>query len=368
MEPRLPSGPAHPESVQAIARQELRPEMHRPRRTTQVLLLALALGVCDQSYWQYSNVDHYWPTYWLPFVHGTGQAPEQYRVGIKLAAWWLVQHFHWGFRHGFVLMDVVALVAAVLLTYNLLERRPAIREAGVGLQWFAAAAVFALAAYYLGWVGSFLRPETLPSVGLTVVMAWLWNVRAKPRYGGHIATACALILVSAAQAWIRADIPCALNAGILLVSLTTSGRQFSLPKRLATVISFLCVAVAAGTQLYMMRVLYPHASYGSTPVFMVTRELHHWLELPPFLVFMLPVAWTGVQAWRRRATLDGPSRGLLVGAAIYLVLWILLGKVDEVRIFIPFALALTPLSAELAVRKIGRSPEVPTAAIAGGEA
>lgn len=367
MEPRLPSGPAHPETIQAIACQESRPEVPRPRRTTQMLLLALALGVCDQTYWLYSNIDHYWPTYWLPYVHGTGLAPEQYRLGVKLAAWWLVQHFHWGFRHGFVLMDIVGLIVAVLLTYNLLECRRAIREAGPGLQWFAAAAVFGLAAYYLAWVEFFLRPETLPSVGLTVVMAWLWSIRAKPNRSSNIAIACALIIASAVQAWIRADIPCALNAGILLVSLTPSGRGLSLPKRWAIVTSFVCIAIAAGTQLCIMRVLYPHASYGPTPVFMVVHDLHHWLELPPFLVFMLPVAWTGVQAWRRRATLDGPSRGLLFGAAIYLVLWVLMGKIDEVRIFIPFALALTPLSAELAVRVINRPSEMLTTGIAEGE-
>lgn len=366
MEQRLPSGPAHPQSVQEIASLDLRPEASRPRRTAQVLLLALALGVCDQTYWLYSNVDHYWPTYWLPYVHGIGMAPEQYRVGVKLAAWWLVEHFHWGFRHGFVLMDIVALIIAVLLTYNLLERRQTMRNAGIGLQWFAAAAVFALAAYYLSWVGFFFRPETLPSVGLTILMAWLWSVRAKPNYGGNIAVACGLILASAAQAWIRADVPCALNAGILLVSLTPSGSELSLPKRWAIATSLLCIAVAGTTQLYIMRVLYPHASYGPTPVFMVTHDLHQWLELPPFLVFMLPVAWTGVQAWRRRTTVDGPSRGLLFGAAIYLILWLLMGKIDEVRIFIPFALALAPLTAELAVRKINRPLKMPTTGIAEG--
>ena len=367
MKSRLPSGPAHPESVQAIACQELRPELPRPRRTTQVLLLALSIGVCDRTYWLYSNVDHYWPTYWLPYVHGTALAPEQYRVGVKLTAWWLVQHFHWGFRLGFTLMDVVGLIVAVLLTYNLLERRQTIRDAGVGMQWFAAAAVFALAAYYLAWAGFYFRPETLPSVGLTVVMAWLWSARPKPNPGGSIAIAVALVLASAVQASIRADIPCALNAGIFLVSLTASGREFSLPKRLAIVTSFTCIAVAAGTQLYIMHVLYPHASYGSTPVFMVTRDLHQWLGLPPFLVFMLPVVWTGVQAWRRRATLDGPSRGLLLGAAIYLILWLLMGKIDEVRIFIPFAIALAPLSAEMVLRKISRPSQVPSTAIAEGE-
>jgi hypothetical protein len=114
--------------------------------------------------------------------------------------------------------------------------------------------------------------------------------------------------------------------------------------------------------------MYPHAGYGRTPVFMVTRDLHMWLGLPPFVVFMLPVAWTGLQAWRRRASLDGPSLGLLLGAAIYLLSWILMGKIDEVRIFIPFALALSPLTAEFALRGIQPTRNLPAATITEGEA
>jgi hypothetical protein len=82
---------------------------------------------------------------------------------------------------------------------------------------------------------------------------------------------------------------------------------------------------------------------------------------------MLPVAWTGGQAWRRRKHLDGASLGLLLGAAIYFVLWILMGKVDEVRIYIPFALALMPLSAELALRRIRGGPALPPDASHLGE-
>lgn len=364
----MPSGGANLERARTAEGRETRSQLRHIRRTTQILLLALAAGVCDQTYWLYSNVEHYWPAYWLPYVYGTGLAPEQYRIAVKFAAWWLVRHLHWGFRHGFVLMDVIGLVVAVLLTFNLLERRRVFQEASTERQWLAAAVVFALAAYYLEWVGSFFRPETLPSVGLTLLLAWLWTARPKGSLGRHAAIVCALILVSAIQAWIRADIPCALNAGIFLISITRFGQELSLPKRTAIATSLACVAIPLGTQLYIMRVMYPHASYGSTPVFMVTRDLHMWLGLPPFVVFMLPVAWTGLQAWRQRASLDGPSLGLLLGAAIYLLSWILMGKIDEVRIFIPFALALSPLTAEFALRRIQPTRNLPAATITEGEA
>jgi hypothetical protein len=85
---------------------------------------------------------------------------------------------------------------------------------------------------------------------------------------------------------------------------------------------------------------------------MATRDLRDPFIFPPFLLFMVPLAWTAVQAWRQRAMLDTGSRALLLGAAIYLVLWIVFGKLDEVRIFIPFAIVLIPITMELAVRRI----------------
>lgn len=350
----MPDGGAEVRRAPTVQDRAARLQLPRPRRIAQAVLLALAIGICDQNYWQYSNVDHYWPKSWLPYIYGTGLAPEQYRIGVKFVAWWLVEHLHWGFRYGFTLLDTIGLFVAVLLTYRLLEQRKTVREASIELQWLAAAVLFALAAYYLLWVGFFFRPETLPSTGFTVVLAWLWTARSKGSSRDHIITVGGLILASAAQAWIRPDIPVALNAGIFFIGISRYGRDLPLPKRIAIATSLVCIAVAVGIQLYIMRVMFPHAGYGPIPILMVTHDLHQWLTFPPFLVFMFPVAWTGLQAWRQRANLDGPSLGVLLGAAIYLFLWILLGKIDEVRIFLPFALALSPLTAELVLRNVRR--------------
>ena len=129
-----------------------RPANAGPQRTARMLLLAFALGLCDLTYWQYSYLDRINPDYWKSFIDGVGLAPEQYRIGVKLAAWWMVQHFGWGFRHGFTLFDVVSSLAAVFLLYNLLQRRAAVRSASVQVQWFASAAFIALTCFYLVWV------------------------------------------------------------------------------------------------------------------------------------------------------------------------------------------------------------------------
>ena len=101
----------------ALAREGVRPE-----RMTYVLLLLTALGVCDRSYWLYSSIERQQPETWLSVLRGTAPAPEQYRIGVKFAAWWMAEHFGWGFRHGFAVMDVISSVACLWLLYGLLEQ------------------------------------------------------------------------------------------------------------------------------------------------------------------------------------------------------------------------------------------------------
>ena len=332
-----------------------------PQRTSRMLLLAFTLGLCDLSYWQYSVVDHYYGIYWKSFVDGTGQAPEQYRVGVKLAAWWMVQHFGWGFRHGFALIDVVSSLTGVFLLYDLLLKRRAVRAASVEVQWFASAAFIALTCFYLIWVGSSFRPETLPNMGLTAVILWLWASwnRVAGKKLGQLWVATALVVASALQGWIRADLACVLNAGIFVACLVKQRTSRIQHGGWKLTVSLLCTVIAAGTQLYIMRVKYPHASYGSIPVLMIKHDLRQPLTFPPFLCFMLPIAWTLFRFWRyrNRAAGEDTDLGLVIGSMMYVIFWVVLGKLDEVRIYIPFAMALIPLTVELAMRRI-RNPDL----------
>jgi hypothetical protein len=59
-----------------------------------------------------------------------------------------------------------------------------------------------------------------------------------------------------------------------------------------------------------------------------------------------------VQGLRRRFERDPAGVAFLFGAVLYFALWISIGKIDEVRIFIPFALALTPLTVQMAMLRV----------------
>lgn len=325
-----------------------------PQRPARILLLAIVLGLCDQTYWQYSFVDKYQQGYWKAFIDGVGLAPEQYRIGVKMAAWWMVEHFGWGFRHGFVLMDLVSSMTGIFLLYQLLQQRRGVRAASLELQWFASAAFIALSCFYLIWVGSYFRPETLPSTGLLALMVWLWSQWDRVRGDRQVWIAVALVVVAVLQSWVRADIACALYAGIFLACLIRPRTGQIRDRAWKLVVSLLCVGIAAATQWYLMRVKYPHASYGPIPVLMIRHDLHMPLTYPPFLCFMVPVVWTYVRFWRSggRGWGDYTDSGLIIASVLYLVLWIVFGKLDEVRIFIPFALAMIPLSVDLSLRHI----------------
>jgi hypothetical protein len=338
----------------ALAREGVRPE-----RMTYVLLLLTALGVCDRSYWLYSSIERQQPETWLSVMRGTAAAPEQYRIGVKLAAWWMAEHFGWGFRHGFALMDVVSSVACLWLLYGLLERSSAVRE-GRSF-WLASTAFVMLSCFYLSWTQFFVRPETLPCAFLAALTLWLWTPRdaSHGAGSGEVLVSCGLLLVTAVLSTVRADVAWALNAGMFLVSLTRRGGDLSLRRSAAIAVSAVCAFTAAGIQLYLMRIVYPQASYGSTHALMARYDLRHPSIWVSFILFMVPVLWTGWQFWRMAPREDRAGSGLIAGSGLYLILWMILGKLDEVRIFLPFALALIPLTVDLAIRRLTGSRRAP---------
>jgi hypothetical protein len=111
------------------------------------------------------------------------------------------------------------------------------------------------------------------------------------------------------------------------------------------------VLIAVGIQFYLMHVVYPHAGYGSTPVIELKLNLVEPLRWVPFALFLLPWAWLAATLARRRATAEAPGLALAIGSAVYLAMWFVAGKIDEVRIFLPYAVALVPLTCVCAIQR-----------------
>ncbi len=159
-----------------------------------------------------------------------------------------------------------------------------------------------------------------------------------------------MLLLALAQGFVRADVAFALHLGILLVYPTPAGRGFALPRRVQGGTSLVAMLLVIGIQYYLMKRVYPHANYGDTPVLQLFLNLRSPLSYAPFLLFTLPMEWTGVMLARRRYQVEPAGVGMFSAAVIFLGMWAAFGRIDEVRIFLPFALA--PLTVELAMQLI----------------
>lgn len=327
--------------------------MRDPQKTSKVFLLLIVLSSIFLDYWEYSRAYHKDPTVYTDVLQGTAPAPNQYRVGVIRLADLLSRHLHAGLRHGMTLLDLVSLIVALLILLSLLERSANYRNASVASRWFGCAVLIVLVQFYLAWITWYQRPETLPTAALVTISLGLLSWR--PPLGKVAATltiALCTFAVVFAQSLVRADIAFALHLGVLLVCLTPAGNGVSLPRGTQAVISLLAVLLAGGVQFYMMHVAYPHATYGGTPVFQLKLNLTDHLRIVPFVLFLVPYGWSVLKVASRRFQAEAGSLGLMAGSLLFLPLWCAVGKIDEVRIFLPFVLALAPLTTLLLMQAI----------------
>jgi hypothetical protein len=257
-----------------------------------------------------------------------------------------------GLRHGFTLIDLAGAAVAVFLLFSLFERMRAYRAADERARWFGAACFIFLAQYYFAWTTWFQKPETMASAAALAATLWLLTVRLPlPKAASIFVSSAAMLLLAGIQGFIRPDVIFAVHLGILLVCLTSAGDGFALPRGAQAATSGLAVLIAGGIQLYLMHVVYPHAGYGTTPVFELMLNLTQPLRWVPFVLFMLPWAWVMTMLARQHWTVESPSLALPAGSAIYVVLWVSVGCMDEVRIFLPYAVALIPLTCACATHR-----------------
>ena len=319
-----------------------------PRKVAGILLSLVVLSAGFLDYWSYSEKSHSEPGIWMDVVVGTANAPNQYRIGVIDTAYFLAQHTHLALRHVLALLDGIAAFVAVFALFFVLRRSKAWREAGLAGEWFGAAGFVVLVQFYLAWLLWYQRPETLPTAAILALAVLLLAV---PLRWGAGAAVAGFLLLAGVQGFVRGDVAFALHLGILLVCLTPLGRGFALSRGLQAGASGGSILIVAGIQYWLMRRAFPQAGYGSTPVFQLLLNLGSPVSWIPFVLFMWPFAWTVWMVGRRRYRVESAWVGVLAGALVFLGMWLVVGRVKEVRIFLPFALALAPLTVELAMQR-----------------
>jgi hypothetical protein len=343
---------------------ETKSMMQGPKKVVSVLLSAIVLSTGYLDYWAYSQAFYKEPNIWMDVVSGTGSAPSQYRIGVIDTAYFLARHLHVGMRHTLALLDVISGMIAVFALFLVLQRSAVYRKASVATQWFGAASFIILVQFYLAWLLWYQRPETLPTAAILALALLLTAKSPLPEGGGRIGTVgtvIGLLLLAVGQGFVRADVAFALHVGILVVCLTGAGKGFALPRGVQAGTSLVAMLLVLGIQYDLMKRVYPQANYGDTQVVQLFFNLKSLSAYAPFLLFLLPTGWTAVMLTRKRYQAESAGIGMFTAAVIFLGMWVVVGKIAEVRIFLPFALALAPLTAELAMQRFlpGAGSETP---------
>jgi hypothetical protein len=265
-------------------------------------------------------------------------APEAYRVAIPILSHLLIQFLH---LHDGAIADCLiqfpCCIAALYLLYTLTvdDLRPSARR----LTTFAM--FFALIQFPLAFVLFRQRPETLPTA-LFIALALSCISRA-----GHRWTAL-LLIATLIQSFARADFPIILGIALILLSAR------NIRAHTTNLIRGIGVLLLAGSiQLLLQFVLFPHLPYSDT-VFIYARNLNLdsffvlFLALSPFLFALFLLRSSGIN-------LRETDRLTLLASLLYLPIWFTVGLVAEVRIFVPFLLALCVLAARILTSSLAAS-------------
>lgn len=322
------------------------------RRTINTLLTFFLLGSIFLDYWQYSRDFHATPSIYLDVIAGTADAPAQYRIGVVDTVHFLVVHTHLPMRAGFTLVDLGSAFTACFILLLVLRRSRAYVSAGDTGQWLAEVAFIALVQFYLAWLIWYQRPETLPTAALLALGLLFLTVPLGSKPLQTILAGGGILSVTAAQSFVRADVAFAFNVGILIVCLSRKRPSFVLGRNVQASVSIASVGTAVAIQLYLMRVVFPHANYGNTPVVQLFRNLKVGTGCIPFLVVMLPIVWAIWRVVAKKSEISGPEAAMLMAACTFVCMWVVVGVAAEVRIFLPYGLILTPLLSTLFLQMV----------------
>jgi hypothetical protein len=279
-----------------------------------------------------------------PIFEGHDFAPNQYRIGVVYVARFLVNLVHIRKLYGaYALIDFVCAVFVCYCLYLLLGRSGFLLKTPRSHQLSLVALLLAAFCFPLSWVSWWGRPETLPSaLYVTLILVLIGKVRNQPRWF------VAILALTLWQDFVRTDIPGVLGVAILILSFGSYGVELFGSKRLGLLCGGSIASLSAAVHYVLKHVIYPYATYPpDTPAIVFFYNFTGVRSAPTILIALLPygiLLMVAARHWRR---LDPEDILALIASVIYLPLWCTFGFLGEVRIFVPFLLALTPALAKL---------------------
>jgi len=306
-------------------------------------------GYTFLDYWNYSHTFHLGGGEWESLLAGTSYAPAQYRIGVIRTADLLARLTHTHLRHMFAAIDFVCLGISLAMLLWLLGRTEIFRRAARLGQWLLASLALGCFLFYLLWSFWFQKPETHATLLLLVLSAAAAQWRRTPGV-------LALIALAALGATVRADAVIAFHAGFLTACLLPQSRSLPLGRAVQAAASLLSIAAAVGIEYFIMHHLYPNAP-RQVSAFQLWNNLREWMNYLVVAMALFPWWLTLRLAAARWRTLDGWMAGLLLGSVVHFALFCIFGITWEVRIFLPFAMTLVPLTVTLVYTTVERTAD-----------
>jgi hypothetical protein len=277
---------------------------------------------------------------------GSLPAPVQYRIGLPLLTHFLELHTHLRVNQSLPLIESLSYALALTLLYLLFRGSLRVQQVSRSHRFVILGLFFAAAQFPVLWIFPWEREETLPTAFYLAAIVLLIVRRGRMPF----ALACLLtVLLSFAQALLRADVP--FMAGIAILICAAMAVPFSRPRAHIATLGLLCTATGAAVQLYLQRIAYPTATYPpNTPKIQLLNNLNPIyppLHMPEFLTALLPFIVSLVLLRRYRLALDSSDKLVLLLCLVYLPVWIATGLIAEVRIFVPYLFLASPTIAKL---------------------
>ncbi len=279
------------------------------------------------------------------FHQGICPAPVQYRIGIPFLIGFLKHYTHMELRQSVPLVEALSYAACLWLLYGLFSSSARVKVARDSHRAALLAFFLAITQFPILWIFPWERPETLPTALYLAAVVVLVACRNRI----PVPLLCLLIVaLSLGQSLMRADVPVVLGAALLLAA--AMAIPLPRPRSSIAILGLLASATGAGVQFYLQHVAYPNARYEpTTQKFQLFNNLRldPPMHLPEFLIALLPFFATLFLLRRFRFRLEPEDKLVLLICLLYLPVWVAVGLIVEVRIFVPFLFLVSPTMAKL---------------------
>jgi hypothetical protein len=276
--------------------------------------------------------------------------PDAYRVAIPALAHLVMRVCHTQDTAKIAAaFDFVSGFLACYLFYRIAVDRLPETERMASRRLIIAVLFLAIIQFPVAWIVPWQRPETLPtSLFLAIVVFSFGRLRRSFLWVGVILAA------SLVRAFVRADVPLVFGVALVVLSLLPGSLDSYGSRRQLFSLGSLIVLISGGIQAYLQFVRFRNLHpWPTEKVIALGMNLHSAHLLLVFFVASLPFLLFAVFLAVKRPAVDGEDRLILIVSALYLALWFMAGVIGEVRLYVPFMMALSTVAARVLGSWIG---------------